>query len=172
MNKILNLYQTCPSCQSQLTINSNSAKCPQCDFSFYLNPAPCVMVLIANDQDQMLWTIRGMEPQKGKWDLPGGFVNPNETIEQAAIREVKEELNLEVEITKLLGNVPDFYGPLGQPTLNFIFLVKVIGGELKPQDDVAEINWLKVSSLPSPIAFKNATIAIKRYQEYQRNYYV
>jgi len=166
-NLVKTWYHRCPNCQHELVVDDTSAKCPSCGFLFYLNPAPCVTVLITNDKNELLWTIRGIQPQKGEWDLPGGFVNPDESIQQAAIRETKEELNLDVEIVSLLDNIPDFYGQMQQPTLNFVFLVKVISGQPKPQDDVTEIKWLSLDSLPSPIAFKNATIAIKRYQEYQ-----
>ena len=66
------------------------AICPNCDFVFYNNPAPCVSLLFYQD-GQVLLARRGIEPQKGKWDLVGGFINTGESGEAAAVREAKEE---------------------------------------------------------------------------------
>lgn len=166
MTNTLSYYQTCPNCQSKLDKTISSAKCPNCDFVFYLNPAPCVIILIVNDKQQILWTIRGIDPAKNHYDFPGGFIDPDETAEQAVIREAKEELSVDVKITRYLGNVPDLYGELNQPTLNFIYLAEIIEGQLKAQDDVSRLEWIDLDKPPSPIAFKNATIALDIYREY------
>lgn len=165
MPKPLDCYQTCPNCQAQLDKTISSAKCPDCDFVFYLNPAPCVIILIANQKQQILWTVRGIEPGKGQYDLPGGFIEPGETAEQAVIREAKEELSVDVKIIKYLDNIPDIYGILEEPTLNFIYLVEVASGQLQAQDDVSRLEWIDLDKLPSPIAFKNATIALEKYKQ-------
>lgn len=165
MTKIINLYQTCPNCQTALIKTDTSAHCPNCQFLFYLNPAPCVTILIVNKQNQILWTIRGIQPQKGYYDFPGGFVELGESLEQAVIREAKEELSVDVAIIAALGNIPDVYDQLEQPTLNFVYLVEIVAGELKPQDDVAELKWIDLDNPPSPIAFKNATIALETYKK-------
>lgn len=166
MHKIIQHYQHCPNCGEKLTIEGNSAICPSCIFNFYLNPAPCVTILIVNKQNQVLWTKRGIEPQKDFWDLPGGFIEPGETVEQATLREAKEELNLDIEVIKILTNTPDVYGSKwGQPTLNFIVHCKIIQGELRAQDDVASTKWIDLDTPPEPIGFDNAKVALKEYKK-------
>ncbi len=56
-----------------------------CQFTYFHNPAAAVMVAITV-KDELLIAIRGREPGLGGWDLPGGFVDPDESLEQAAIR--------------------------------------------------------------------------------------
>lgn len=69
--------------------------CPDCDNTLYANPKPCVDMAIFNTKGQLLIAKRGREPNKGKYDLPGGFVDCNETFEDAMFREMKEEIGLD-----------------------------------------------------------------------------
>ena len=97
--------------------------------------------------------------------MPGGFVEPGETIEQATIREAQEELNVTVEVIKILTNTADLYGhQWTQPTLNFIVHCQIISGELKAQDDVASLEWIDLDNPLEPISFNNARIAIETYK--------
>jgi 8-oxo-dGTP diphosphatase len=84
---------------------------------------------------------RGHEPFKGCWALPGGFVDVGETVEDACIREVKEETNLDVQILKLLGVYSDpFRDPRGH-TVSIVYICGVIGGNLIGGDDAAKAEW-------------------------------
>ena len=72
-------------------------RCQACHMELYFNPGTAVCALLTNDKDELLVVIRAHEPEKGMWDLPGGFVDPGETAEQAVHREISEELNIEVQ---------------------------------------------------------------------------
>jgi len=157
-------YKLCPNCQNKLTLTGNLAECTNCHFTHYLNPAPTVTVVV-EDREKILIVKRAIDPQKGMWDLPGGFINLDETIEAAVIRETKEETNLDVEIVKYLGSAPDIYGQTGLPTLNCLYQVRVVGGQAKPQDDVAAVEWRTIDDLPKKFAFENCKIAIERYKK-------
>lgn len=160
-------YHSCPHCQKPLVQTAEAARCPACNFVFYLNPAPCTTNIIAGTDGRVLLGKRAIAPQLGWWDILGGFIEGGETAEASALREVFEETNLTVEIVTQLGPaVPDTYGPLQIPTLNFIFVTRVIGGELKAQDDVGELAWFEVEKIPAELAFNNAKIAVERYREY------
>lgn len=160
-------FRFCPNCKNHLKVDGNKVECLACNFLHYLNPAPAVTVVVEKD-DQVLLARRGIEPRLGTWDLPGGFVNAGEAFEDTVLREVKEETGLEVEIVQNLGSTPDVYGATDKPTINSIYLVKIISGSAQAADDVAELKWFTKSNLPKTFAFHNSKIALDRYQEYKR----
>ena len=104
------------------------------------------MVLIENNR--VLLIRRGREPFKGEWAVPGGRIEDDETAEQCAKREMKEETNLDVEIIKLTGIYSD---PGRDPRLIIAaaYLVRRIGGEVKAGDDAGEARWFELSNLPN-----------------------
>ena len=126
--------------------------CGRCGFVNYGNPKPCVAVLIIQ-QGRLLLARRGVEPAKGMWDIPGGFIDGGETAEEAASREMLEETGLEVRVTQYLGSLSDTYGAQAEPTLNLCFLAEPSRGLLTPQSDVAELRWFLPAELPSTMAF-------------------
>ncbi len=87
--------------------------CENCGFELYLNVAAAVTGLIADKQGRLLIVIRGEEPCKGMWDLPGGFADPGESAEEALRREVAEELGLKVVSARFLCSYPNTYEYMG-----------------------------------------------------------
>lgn len=159
-------YKFCPQCKTELNPREeNITACPSCDFIFYNNPATATITLLINDNQEVLLGIRKVDPQKGYWDNPGGFVSVAESGENAAIREMKEETGLDVEIVDYLGSIDDIYGIT--PTLNLVYVVKTIGGTLQPADDVSELKWFTMKDIPwDKMAFANTKIAVEMYQDY------
>ena len=107
--------------------------------------------------NKVLLIRRGKEPFLGKWAIPGGFLEENETLEQCCVREAKEETGLEVRIEGLLGV---FSEPGRDPrgTVGVVFLCKRIGvGEAKGGDDAEEAKWFQLDSLPE-MAFDHGKI--------------
>jgi len=105
------VFRFCPRCGSdKIRISSvKSKKCPDCGLDWYFNMSAAVAGLIFNDEGKLLMSVRAHEPAKGMLDLPGGFVDPGETAEDALIREIREELNLDIEIIAYLGTFPNTY---------------------------------------------------------------
>jgi mutator protein MutT len=105
------LFRYCPKCGAAALqmVGSKLLRCGTCGFEFYLNAAAAVAGLIVDSQGRLLITVRGKEPGKGKWDLPGGFVDPGESAEEALRREVREEVGLEVTAVQYLGSYPNTY---------------------------------------------------------------
>lgn len=95
-------FSYCPCCAHTLSKESSVLlQCPQCSFRFYQSPKPAVAVLIKNSKGELLLSRRNIEPHKGTLELPGGFVDPDETFEKAIIREVFEELGIHIQKSDL-----------------------------------------------------------------------
>lgn len=117
------------------------------------------MALIFDDQDRLLVTRRKYAPGKGTLDLPGGFAEPGEGIEQSLIREIKEELNLEVIHMKYEGSFPNHYEfeSVVYPITDMVFRCGVeTFAPLTADDDVEDVMFLPVFRL-DPDAFGMAS---------------
>lgn len=142
----------CPHCGSaefnQSTIKSK--RCTSCGFTFYMNPSAAVAAFITDEEGRLLVCRRAKEPAKGTYDLPGGFVDANETAEQAIGRELYEELSAEVLQTKFLFSLPNsyLYSGLTIPTLDIFFQCKLKSSEnMQAADDVAEFLFISRGEL-------------------------
>ena len=88
-------FSYCPRCKAGLQKKAdNLLLCPKCDLHFYINPRPTNAALLTDETGKILLVKRRIDPKKGFWDLPGGFINSGESLEDSLIREVKEELGL------------------------------------------------------------------------------
>lgn len=134
--------------------------CDKCGYIHYINPVPIVAVVVNRDS-KILIVKRGIEPQKGKWVLPGGFVDDDESPEQAAIRELKEETNLDAEDVKLITLVSaqsEMYGPilmLGYEALN-------VKGNPHAGDDAVDVKFEKIADI-NKIAFRTHRQILQKY---------
>jgi len=113
--------------------------------SYPTTPLVGVGVVIINEKKQVVLVKRGNEPKKGLWTIPGGSVELGEQVSEAAIREVKEECNIDIELNDLLGVVDlilkDKDGKVQYHYILIDYLAKYRGGFLKPQSDVTEAEW-------------------------------
>lgn len=161
-----NNYHYCPSCQEKLILSDQVLRCPVCQLAIYHTPAAAVTVIIINN-GKILLAKRAIQPKKDYYDTPGGFINDNESAEEAVIRELKEESNLKVKVVRYLGSMADQYQDVYlknhdfRPTLILFFQAKIISGRLKAADDVAQLEWFDLNKIPANLAFKNTQQAIK-----------
>ena len=138
----------CPKCGAAALrmTGQKLLRCEACGFELYLNVAAAVAGVIVDEPGRMVVLVRGKEPGKGKWDLPGGFVDPGDTAEGALRREVREEIGLEVTGMRYLGSWPNVYEYLGvrYRTLDLGFVCEVTQVSMaKPmEDEIAEVLFL------------------------------
>lgn len=147
----LNTFQYCPKCGSgnfyEHTEKSN--KCASCGFIYFMNPSAAVAAFIRDKNGDILLCRRAKNPQKGTLDLPGGFVDKNETAEEAIAREIKEELGINVLKQTYLFSFPNTYrySNLDIPTLDLFFECEVDSIDaIKVDDDVASAEFYKLGS--------------------------
>ena len=114
--------------------------------------------IIPFPQNKILLVKRDTIPFKGYWALPGGRMDPGETIEQTVVREVKEETGLDTAIVCKVGEyreqgIKDDVEYEYYPTC---FVVEKVGGEIKKQDsEIQEIHLFSLKQLPEPLAFEH-----------------
>ncbi len=164
------LYLYCPNCGNKYSKQAQKEKftCSKCNNVIYLNSKPTASTLIV-DGDRVLLGKRRSEPEKGKWDVIGGFLEYAEHPEVGAKREAKEETGMDVEIERLLGIFMDEYGPDKYPTLNIVYIAKIISGEPIPGDDIEELKWFPSNELPNNVAFKNGRNMLKTWVEQKQS---
>jgi NAD+ diphosphatase len=148
----LKVLKYCPKCGSDKFQPSGerSLKCDSCGFHYFVNSAAAVAALITDDKGRLMLVTRGVEPDYGKLDLPGGFIDPLETAEEAVQRELEEELGLKVTGLKYLFSAPNEYVFSGFKvfTLDLAFEVKVESTEnLKAMDDILAYRFYSESEI-------------------------
>jgi len=162
-------FKHCPFCGTPLALKEKGGRqrpaCPNCRFVQFRNPAPGTVVLIEKD-GQVLLGRRSRGYGAKKWGLPMGFIEFDEDFLSAAIREVKEETGLDVEIRSILSVVSNFLSP-GLHTLAIVLLARVVGGELCAADDLEAVAWFPLSGPLPEMAFEADAHICERYYRMQ-----
>ena len=159
----------CPSCgQPALSAQGQKAyACTQCQFTYFHNTASAVLAVICH-HDDILVAVRGREPGKGMLDLPGGFVDYDESLEHALCRELHEELNVTFTPQQLryAGSAPNTYRyrDIEYKTCDVFFHITL---DQRPHvqagDDVAALQWIPAASLNlNDFAFSSAKTALQQ----------
>ncbi len=161
----------CPRCGAKLTRQERFGEvrpvCPDCRYVHFYDPKVAAAVFIEeNDggdcqgERRILLIKRGVEPERGKWALPAGFVDAREDPRQTAIREVREETGLEVRITRLV----DVFHSTRAPGASIIVVYagEITGGALQPQDDAEEVGWFRADDLPE-MAFESTRRLVRAW---------
>jgi 8-oxo-dGTP diphosphatase len=107
---------------------------------------PCVGAVVFDTQGRLLMIQRGHDPGAGLWSIPGGRIEPGETDEQALVRELAEETNLQVMVGKLVGRVRR-EGPGGTVIDIRDYTATVAAGTLRAGDDAADARWVTAAEL-------------------------
>src|SRR3990170_3893676 len=158
-------YRFCPRCGGALEKRSVKALepkrlvCQACSFIFYQDPKVVAGTIFTLNGGVVLLR-RGVEPALGKWVFPGGYVDRGESVEQAALRETREESQLEVVIGSLL----NVYSYPQSPNVIIVYAAQIVGGALAAADESLEAATFLPQTIPwQELAFDSTRDALKDY---------
>ncbi|WP_119071852.1 GNAT family N-acetyltransferase [Aggregatilinea lenta] len=159
----------CPVCGDPLAHRSAGGRerlfCPACGYVHYQNPVPSVGLVIEMDGGLIL-VKRGGSVKTGHWAFPSGYIEEDESVEEAAVRESREETGLDVELIDLLG-VYSF--PEGPPSSGIIVFYRAhpVGGMLRAGDDAQEVRVFPPDAVPD-MPFRTHQQVLQRWQTLQQ----
>lgn len=158
-------FAYCPLCGSNRFVEhgATSRRCEDCGFSYYTNPRGATVAFVVNSYGELLCGRRVKNPAQGMRDVPGGFMDLNETAEEGMCREVLEETGLEIrpEQLRYLFSLPNRYPYSGIVchTIDFFYEVRIEGRPtFEGQDDISRLEWIPLSEV-HPDEFGMASIA-------------
>ena len=156
----LEVLKFCPKCGSPQfeIVGERSLKCKSCGFHYYINASAAVAALVTNGNGKLMLVTRGIEPDYGKLDLPGGFVDHFESVEDALKRELFEELGMKTKSLKYISSAPNEYIFSGFSVFTIDLAFEVIPesvDDLTPMDDILEYafyteNEFNYDDIPAP----------------------
>jgi ADP-ribose pyrophosphatase YjhB (NUDIX family) len=166
-------WSWCPRCRSGLRGDERRLECPNCGFVAYPSSKATAGALCEDQDGRLLLVRRAHEPFKGRWDIPGGFLDEGEHPLDGLRRELREETCLDVEPLEFLGVWMDRYGgdSTAEATLNLYWTARPVGGEADPKDDVTELRWFAPDELPSAdeLAFENVPRVLSAWRSRQQD---
>lgn len=158
-------YKFCPKCGAPLgrrklkEFEPERLVCTRCLYVMYLNPKVAAGAVVEH-QGGIVLLRREIDPRAGFWVHPGGFVDRGETLEQAAVRETREEVGLEVELLGLLGAF-SFHD---SEVVVVTYAARALSGEPKVGDESLEVRTFDPRELPwDELAFPSTRLALKEY---------
>ena len=161
----------CTSCGSSLRFGAvvgedrHRLSCPSCGHVAYVNPRLVVTTFPVTDAGEIVLLRRGIEPGLGDWAQPGGFLEVDETVHQAAIRETFEETGLIVEPGEIIG----LYTRLEAAVVTIAFEARIVGGTAMPTPEALEVAAFAPEDLPWPrIAFRTTMWALRDWLDRHR----
>jgi ADP-ribose pyrophosphatase YjhB (NUDIX family) len=163
---ILDGWRFCPRCAAATIAADDHVECPACGFVAWANSVPAVQALVERD-GRLLLVRRAIDPGRGKWDLPGGFLAEGEHPLDGLRRELAEETGLDVELGEFLGAWLDPYD--GRTVLGLTYAGRAGPGEGRAADDVAELRWFAPRELPeaAEFAFPSHPDVVGRWRDQQ-----
>jgi ADP-ribose pyrophosphatase YjhB (NUDIX family) len=142
---VLSAWRFCPKCAAELVREPDHLRCPHCGERYWANSVPGAQAVIVRD-GYVLLGRRANDPGRGRWDLPGGFLQEAEDAEAALRREVREETGLELDNLEFLGTWNESYWD--RTVLCLTWIATPAGGDEQAGDDLVELRWFSPDERP------------------------
>lgn len=144
LNPALEDVRHCPRCAAPAEVRfPRSLHCGACGYAAFYNPKPVACVVARDGAGRVLLHRRAFDPGAGRWSMPGGFVDLGESVQDAARREVREELEAGVELGPLVG----VYSSAADRTVVIVFAARLLG-EPRVTAEATEVAWFAPDDLP------------------------
>ncbi len=140
--------------------NKLRSRCSKCGWNYYKNAVPAVACLVINEAKEILIIKRLVEPKPGFWALPSGYIEINQSPEEAAVDELQEETGIVGEVKEFLGYY-DGTSPIYEKVLSLGFWLDIKGGHLEAGDDAGAAKFVPFSRLPK-LAFDAHTFFVDK----------
>lgn len=151
----------CTACGAALDDQRPHPVCTGCGRTHFRDPKVGVGVAVRDAVGRTLLVRRGVQPEKGKWSLPAGFVDAGEDPRDAAAREALEETGLVVEVGAVIDVWPGGGTGGGGASFFLAFEAVVVGGTLAPGDDATDVGFFAAGELPE-LAFPSTRAVVER----------
>jgi len=143
--------------------------CPACGHIVYLNPLIAAGVIAARDDGKIALVLRGENPGKGLWGLPTGFMEIDETVEQAALRECLEETGLHVELGRLLGVWSYVHTWKQSSGVLVLYAARITGGHARAGSDTVDVQFFALDEITDAmLAFDTHRAALALWKREQK----
>lgn len=145
-------FTHCPRCGAAGKTEFNRLACGQCGLSNFFSPKPANALLAQNSAGEYLLVKRARNPAKDLWDVPGGFIDRDETIEQSMSREAQEELGVDISDITYFGSYKDTYAyqDVIYPVVITVLRASIKDAEqIKPADDASDYKYFKLQDFPT-----------------------
>ena len=160
LNPALEDARFCPRCGQHADVDfPRSINCPHCGYGAYYNPKPVAAAIPITPDNHIILLKRGFDPGKDLWTFPGGFVDLGESVEEAARREAQEELEIAIELTRLVG-------VYSRPEDRVVLIVFAATTTQDPQitDEAPEVHAFRPDDIPwQELAFWSTTNALQDF---------
>ena len=133
--------------------------CQSCDFVYFKEPKVAVGGLVEDGKGRLLFTLRNHDPQMDMWAFPSGFVDSGEKLEQAIVREIREETGIETSVVALLG----VFSRTGDPVIYIVYCLHWTSGNLVVGPEANDVRFFAENELP-PSAFPSDTDVIEAWR--------
>ena len=133
--------------------------CDSCGAVVFLDPKLAVVVIVVREGN-ILMVKRDIEPMMGRWSFPSGYVDRGEIVEEAAVREVREETNVKVKLDRLLG----VYSSQDAPVVLIAYAASVKGGTAEAGDETQAVGWFPADKLP-PLPFPHDAAILRDWRD-------
>ena len=158
------MVRFCSRCGVELTFGKIEGEerdrlaCPSCGFVFYVNPRLVVTTLPITDRGEVILIRRGIAPGYGMWAQPGGFLEIDETVREAAVRETLEETGLQIEPLEIIG----LYSRVQAAVVVVAYEARIVGGEPRVTNESLETRPFAPEAIPwQQIAFETSIRALR-----------
>ncbi len=172
---MVSAFKFCPLCKYSLRWNKVDGRerlvCRKCGWINYQNPLPVAVCAVTTADGKMLLGKRVQDPGKGKWALPGGFIEINEDPKKACLRELKEETNLEGKITGLVGVYPRKTKISGS-LIVIGYTVSIIKEDILVNRELSEAKFFNRKDLPHVPFLVHRKIIEKSFEDFAKKRYV